>query len=52
MNVCRMAKLAATLSVLLAGAAHAEGRLVIYCTVTNAACENAAQEFGTIPLKA
>ena len=36
---------ALTAASLLAGVAYAEGRLVVYCTVTNSMCENAVQEF-------
>lgn len=46
MKVSRLAKIASVMSLLLAGAAHAEGRLVVYCSATNAMCENAVKEFG------
>ena len=39
---------ALTAASLLAGVAYAEGRLVVYCTVTNSMCENAVQEFGKL----
>lgn len=46
MNVLRVAKIASALSLLLASAAYAEGRLTVYCSATNAMCENAVKEFG------
>lgn len=46
MNVFRIARLACALSAVMAGAAYAEGRLVVYCSATNAMCENAVNTFG------
>ena len=48
MKWSRFTKLAAAVAAgsLLAVHAHAAGRLVVYCSATNAMCENAVQEFG------
>ena len=48
MKWSRFTKLAAAVAAgsLLAVHAHAAGRLVVYCSATNAMCENAVKEFG------
>ena len=46
MNVSRLVKLVSAAAALYAAQAYAEGRLVVYCSATNAMCENAVKEFG------